>query len=103
VRTLYNHYINNDIIFSRIPESEGHKENHTRQNVNFFNFFKQDKSTKNAGLSGILKRFKLEDIDTGDILLLLILVFILLEGDNWELALILGLVLFLSLRSDDSM
>ena len=102
MRILYNHYIPDDIIFNRIPEAEPQKEKEQRKEKSFFNFFSQDKSEKNAGLSGILKRFKLEDIDTGDILLFLILLCVLLEGDNWELALILGLVLFLSLRSDDS-
>lgn len=50
-------------------------------------------------LSGLLKSFKLDDLDTGDILLLLILVFLVLDGDgdNWELIITLGLVILFSL------
>lgn len=105
MRNLYNHYIPNDIIFSRIPESEQKNNNENKddkEKTNFIHFFKHQ-IEKNAGLSGILKRLKLDDIDSGDILLFLILLFILVEGDDWELALILGLVLFLSLRGDDPM
>lgn len=107
MRNLYNHYVSNDTIFSRITEAETHHEETKKEKgekTNFFHFFSQEKKTeKNAGLSGILKRLKLDDIDSGDILLFLILLFILIEGDDWELALILGLVLFLSLRGDDPM
>jgi len=101
---VYNHYIAKDTTFSRIPDAEPKHEfreaGEKREN-GFFSFFTKEKDEKNAGISGILKRLKLDDLDTGDILLFLILLFILLEGDNWELALILGLVLFLSLRDDD--
>lgn len=104
---MYNHYIPKDTIYQRIPEAEtwrdafhGHQER-TKKNI-FQSFFpNQEEGKKNAGLSGILKRFKLDDIDTGDILLFLILIFVLLEDENWELALILGLVLFLSFRDED--
>ena len=50
-----------------------------------------------GGLSGILKKLKLEDWDSGDILLLLIVLFLFLEGDNLELAIALGLVLIMGL------
>lgn len=101
---MYNHYIGKETTFSRIPDTEPKHDygaaGEKREN-GFFSFFTKEKDEKNAGLSGILKRLKLDDIDTGDILLFLILIFIVLEGDNWELALVLGLVLFLSLRGDD--
>lgn len=106
MRNLYNHYISDDSIFSRIKESDVHwedKEKDERKKTNFFQFLNHGKSEKNAGISGILKRFNLDDIDAGDILLFLIMIFILMEGDNWELGIILGLVLFLSLGSDDPM
>ncbi len=104
---MYNHYIPRDTVYQRIPEAEawrdvfhGHQER-TQKNIFQSLFSNQEEGKKNAGLSGILKRFKLDDIDTGDILLFLILIFVLLEDENWELALILGLVLFLSFRDDD--
>lgn len=49
------------------------------------------------GLSSILKALKLEDLDTGDVLLLLILLFLFLEGDDMELIITLGLLLLLGL------
>lgn len=52
---------------------------------------------KKAGLSGLLKGLKLEDLDTGDLLLLLILLFLFLEGDDTELLITLGLLLVLGL------
>ncbi|MEG1072272.1 MAG: hypothetical protein RSE09_01420, partial [Oscillospiraceae bacterium] len=44
-------------------------------------------------LGGFLKGFDLSQIDTGDILLVLIIVFLYLEGDNLELVITLGLLL----------
>ena len=48
----------------------------------------------------ILKKLKLDNWDSGDILLLLIVLFLLLEGDNLELAIALGLVLIMGLGDD---
>ena len=49
------------------------------------------------GLGGILKSLKLEELDTGDVLLLLILLFLFLDDreDNLELLITLGLMLLL--------
>ena len=99
MRILYNHYIPEDIVFNKIPHNDPGGSGSDRRQSSFFQFFGQDKE-KNAGLSGILKKLNLGDIDTGDILLFLILILLVLEGDNWELVIILGLVLFLSLRSE---
>jgi len=52
---------------------------------------------KGSGLAGILKLLKIEELDTGDILLLLIMLFLFLEGDDMELVITLGLILILSL------
>lgn len=48
-------------------------------------------------LGGLLKGLKLEELDTGDILLLLILLFLFLDDreDNLELLITLGLLLVL--------
>ena len=58
---------------------------------------------KASWLSGLLKGLKLDEIDTGDILLLLILLFLFLDGDgdNIEMAIILGLLLLFSLGGRD--
>ena len=55
---------------------------------------------KNAGIAGILKSLHLEDLDSGDILLLLIILFVFLEGDNTELVITLGLMLLLGLGDE---
>ncbi|MGN0985507.1 MAG: hypothetical protein ACI4OU_03350 [Candidatus Enterenecus sp.] len=46
-------------------------------------------------LGGVMKQFSLEDFDTGDILLVLIILLLLLEGDNLEVVITLGLMLLL--------
>lgn len=58
---------------------------------------------KPSFLSGFLKLFKLDALDTGDILLLLILLFLVLDGDgdNLELIITLGLVILFSLGDKD--
>ncbi len=51
-----------------------------------------------GGLSSILKRLHLEDLDSGDILLGLIILFLILEdGDNLDLIITLGLMILFSL------
>lgn len=52
---------------------------------------------KPGGLSALLKGLKLDDLDTGDILLLLIILFLFLDGDDIELIITLGLLLVLGL------
>ena len=51
-----------------------------------------------GGISGLLKALKLDDLDSGDILLLLIVLFLLVEGDDLELVIALGLVLIMGLN-----
>ena len=54
-------------------------------------------AAKKGGLSSLLKGLKLDDLDTGDILLLLIILFLFLDGDDIELIITLGLLLVLGL------
>lgn len=52
----------------------------------------------NPGLSGLLKGLKLDSLDAGDVLLLLILLFLALEGDDdLEILITLGLTLLMGL------
>lgn len=53
--------------------------------------------SRKGGLSQLLKSLKLEELDTGDVLLLLILLFLFLDDreDNLELLITLGLMLIL--------
>jgi len=52
---------------------------------------------RQKGLSGLLEHLKLEELDTGDVLLLLILLFLFLDDreNNLELLITLGLMLVL--------
>ena len=52
------------------------------------------------GLSGLLKTLHLDKIDSGDILLLLIMLYLLVEGDDLELVIALGLVILMGLGED---
>lgn len=52
------------------------------------------------GLSSLLKALKLGDWDSGDLLLLLIILFLLAEGDDLELVIALGLALMMGLGEE---
>ena len=62
--------------------------------------FLSGEENKNAGIAGILKGLHMEDLDSGDILLLLIILLVFLEGDNTELVITLGLMLLLGLGGE---
>ena len=51
-------------------------------------------------LKGVLRTFSLDGIDTGDILLVLIILFLYLEGDDLEMVITLGLMLLFGLGKD---
>lgn len=53
-----------------------------------------------GGLAGMLKTLHLEEIDPGDVLLLLIVLYLLVEGDDLELVIALGLVLIMGLGEE---
>ncbi len=57
-------------------------------------FLERDKS---GGLKTLLGALGLDEIDTGDILLMLIVLFLLTEGDNLDLVITLGLMILLGL------
>ena len=59
------------------------------------------KNREGSSLSGLLKGLHLEKIDSGDILLLLIALYLLVEGDDLELAVALGLTVLLSLGEEE--
>lgn len=51
-------------------------------------------------LGGVFKDFSLKNLDSGDILLLLIILFLFLEGDNLDLVIALGLMFLLGFGSE---
>lgn len=52
---------------------------------------------KGGEKGGLLKALHLDDLDAGDILLLLIMLYLLVEGDDLEPVIALGLVLLMGL------
>ena len=87
---MYNRYIPNDVPFTRV-ESSTHGPSGRK---------KEDAGT----LTGILRLFGMEQIDSGDVLLLLILLFLAREGDDLEMLITLGLALLMGLgKKDDQM
>ena len=114
---MYNRYISEDTPYVPIQEAEhpqgGGRSNsgtkgHGPASTGGFRFSSLFSGKEGAGslfssgdgsggLSGLLKALKLEDIDPGDILLLLIILFLLVEGDDLELVIALGLVLLMGL------
>jgi hypothetical protein len=53
--------------------------------------------TKSLGIGSVLSALGLEEMDTGDILLFLIILFLLSEGDELDLIITLGLMLLMGL------
>lgn len=52
-------------------------------------------------LEDLLKSLKLDGVDSGDILLVLLILFLLIEGDDqWELIITLGLLLIMGLADE---
>ena len=128
---MYNRYIPNGTAYSRIPQEDAppfqppgprqpprqekhrqeeghhrkaqgqeHRENHRTPPP------RKDAAGVLEGavsrLGGVLKSLHLDDIDSGDILLVLILLFLFLESDdNLELVITLGLLLLFGLFGKD--
>lgn len=101
---MYNRYIPSNGGYTRIPEEDDqpirrsetgtHRPESPRQSHSEA----VSKAEKAAGsLTSLLKSLKLDQLDSGDVLLLLILLFLFMEGDDVELMITLGLLLLLGL------
>lgn len=100
---MYNRYIPGAGGYTRISEEDsppvqragaGHTES-------FSSPLSDAPSTeeKDAGaLHSLLKSLKLDHLDSGDVLFLLILLFLFIDGDDVELMITLGLLLLLGLE-----
>ena len=92
---MYNRYIPNGTAYPRISEPEPAPPPPPPR--------RKDKAEKKEGLlSGLFKSLKLEELDSGDVLLLLILLLLLLDGDDMELVIALGLILLLGFGGDQT-
>lgn len=106
---MYNRYIPEDVSYTPIEPSEPPRDPtpDSRSRPSF-----RDLLSGKEGLSGLLgpregnslssllKSLHLDNIDAGDILLLLILLYLLVEGDDLELVIALGLTLLMGLGDD---
>lgn len=98
---MYNRYIPNGAAYTRILEEDGPPSAEMRERrpsaAPSEQVQEEAPEKKSGGLASLLKGLKLDELDTGDILLLLIMLFLFLEGDDLELVITLGLMLLLSL------
>lgn len=115
---MYNRYIPEDISFSRVegPVSAGGRpvQNGTapgnqprRPAFRLPDFLSGtgdllSLGREGGGLPGLLKSLHLDQFDSGDLLLLLILLYLLKEGDDLDLVIALGAVLLMGLWEDDT-
>ena len=94
---MYNRYIPEDMSYTQAsPQPKGGPEPlqgwHRQPPIRLPEFL-----TGKEGLSGLLKGLRLDKLDSGDILLLLITLYLLVEGEDMDLVLALGLVLLMGL------
>ena len=85
---MYNRYIPNGSSYTRLSEPDGPAPPPPGP---------ENKAQKQGLLDRLLKAVRLENLDTGDLLLLLILLLLFLDGDDLELPIALGLILLLGL------
>lgn len=111
---MYNRYIPEGVTYTKIEEEHPQERPQKAKTGNIshspvrFPDFLTGKTGLSAllnggeggGLSGLLKTFHLDNIDTGDVLLLLIILYLLVEGDDLELVIALGLVLLMGLGEE---
>ncbi len=114
---MYNDYLQQDaFLYEAVtqdntgssPHGDGEKKAPTdplyQRISELFHRFREPK--KEGFFSGLLGKegglhFSLQDVDLGDLLLLGIIILLIVDGENWELAILLGLVLVLSFLSSD--
>lgn len=113
MRSMYNRYIPNGAAYTRVveedapplrppdeaagPDRPAPQPTDAPQRAGRESPPAEQEQAKKPGLAGLLQGLKLDSLDTGDILLLLILLFLFLEGDDMELIITLGLLLLLGL------
>ena len=105
---MYNRYIPEEASYTRIEPSSAQSgplpgAQPRRQSIRFFDLLpgKESLSSLLGGREGGGHRSALlKNFDSGDILLLLILLYLLVEGDDLDLVIALGLVLLMGIGED---
>ena len=109
---MYNRYIPRDTSYEPIPTPESASSRPTASSFSRQETRRPPPPSPPKGanplegitgkLGGLLKQFHLQDLDSGDILLVLILIFLFLESDdNLELVITLGLLLLFGLFGEE--
>lgn len=105
---MYNRYIPQDVSYTPVEKKPPSRPDSRRPPFRLPDFLggKEGLSgllggQEGSGLSGLLKSLHLEHIDSGDVLLLLIMLYLLVEGDDLELVIALGLVLLMGLGDSE--
>ena len=108
---MYNRYIPEDVSYTPVEEHspppepfQGPERGPQQTRLRFPEFLTGKEglsrllnSREGGGLSGLLKTLRLDSLDAGDILLLLIILYLLVEGDDLDLVIALGAVLLMGL------
>lgn len=87
---MYSQYITGEF------EPLRHELPHSPKSVSIHNHKILEETASMFG--GILKQYSLNELDTGDILLMLIILFLFLEGDNLDVVITLGLMFLFGLN-----
>lgn len=86
---MYNRYVRNDSgVYQRVPTGEPETAAYNQSSAHVG-------TSLNGFFSQIMEKLKLDDLDTGDLLLLAILFLLFRDGEDEELLLALGLLLIL--------
>ena len=89
---MYNRYVRNDSgVYHRVPTGEPETAAYNQSSAHGKNVG----TSLNGFFSQIMEKLKLDDLDTGDLLLLAILFLLFRDGEDEELLLALGLLLIL--------
>ncbi len=94
---MYNRYIRSDDgTYQRVPREEADQQaRHEPPREEAGRGERKEEKGAAGFLRRMLDKLKLEDVDTGDILLLLLILFLFSEGEDEELLFALGLLLLL--------
>ena len=93
---MYNRYITEDVSYAPVEQAPASRTAGGKPAFHLPEFLSGGGLTKER-LSGLLKTLRLDSLDSGDVLLLLILLYLLVEGEDIDLVIALGLVLFMGL------
>ena len=98
---MYNRYIPEDMSFTRASPQAGFLKERPRERPRQPSIRLPEFLSGKEGLSGLLRGLHLDKLDSGDILLLLITLYLLVEGEDLDLVIALGLVLLMGLGEDE--